>query len=99
MSTIQTLPAPVISTTASSDNRWRRERSAFQQLLPRLLEDSAGKFVAIHDGQVVAYGDDKIEVAQRAYSQCGYAPIYVGHVVAEPTTPIRIATPRSAARL
>ena len=97
MSTIQTMPAPVVSLPANSNERWRRERLAFQQLLPRLLEDSAGKFVAIHEGQVVVCGDDKISVAQQAYSLCGYVPIYVGHVSAEPQMLIRIPTPRLAA--
>lgn len=98
MSTIQTLPAPLVPAPKISDDRWRRERSAFQQLLPQLLNESPGKFVAIHGGQVVACGDNKIEVAQQAYSQCGYIPIYVGHVSTEPQKPVRIPTPRSAVR-
>lgn len=98
MGTIQTLPAPDVAPLATSNEQWRHDRAEFQRLLPRLLKDSAGKFVAVHDGQIVACGDDKIVVAQQAYSQCGYVPIYVGHVVAEPPSPIRMPTPRSVAR-
>lgn len=99
MSATQTLPAPVVSPPLAADERWRQERSAFQRLLPKLLEDSAGQFVAIHNGQVVARGDNKIGVAQQAYSRCGYVPIYVGQVTTSPPPVVRIPTPRSAARL
>ena len=99
MSTIQTLPAPLVSPPEISDDRWRRERSAFQRLLPQLLNESAGKYVAIHAGQVVACGDNKVDVAQQAYSQCGYVPIYVGHVSTEPQMRVRIPTPRTGVRL
>ena len=98
MSTFQTLPAPLVPAPKISDDQWRRERSTFQQLLPKLLTESPGKFVAIHAGQVVACGNNKIEVARQAYSQCGYVPIYVGHVSTEPQTYLRIPTPRHAAR-
>ncbi len=98
MSTIQTLPAPLVPAPKISDERWHRERSAFQQLLPQLLKESSGKFVAIYAGQVVACGDNKIEVAQQAYSQCGYVPIYVGHVSTELQSYLRMPTPRPAAR-
>lgn len=98
MSAIETLPAPNVSMPIVSDERWLRERSAFQKLLPGLLATSAGQFVAIHNGRVVASGGDKIRAAQQAYAQCGYVPIYVGHVVDKPLPISRIPTPRSAAR-
>lgn len=99
MSVTETLPAPAVLPPFAADERWRQERAAFQRLLPKLLEDSVGQFVAIHNGQVVARGADKIEVAQQAYSQCGYVPIYVGLVTTSPPPVVRIPTPRAAARL
>ena len=99
MNVIETLPAPDVSPPAMSDERWQHERSAFLKLLPSLLTTSAGGFVAIHNAQVVAIGDDKISVARQAYALCGYVPIYVGHVVEEPPSLVRIPTPRSAVRL
>ncbi|MBC7815395.1 MAG: hypothetical protein IAG10_00685 [Planctomycetaceae bacterium] len=99
MNIIETLPAPDVSPPIVSDERWFRERSAFLKLLPSLLTTSAGEFVAIHNERVVAKGDDKIRVARQAYAQCGYVPIYVGHVVDEPPPLVRIPTPRFAVRL
>lgn len=99
MNVIETLPAPDVSHPSVSDERWHRERSAFLKLLPSLLKTSAGDFVAIHNEQVVAKGDDKISVAREAYALCGYVPIYVGHVVDEQSPLVRIPTPRSVVRL
>lgn len=98
MNTIETLPPPEVSPLVVSDERWNRERQAFRRLLPNLLTTSAGQFAAVHDGQVVVMGDNKIAVARQAYAQCGYVPIFVGHVVEEPLPIVRIPTPRSAAR-
>ena len=98
MNTVETLPAPEVSPLVVSDERWNRERLAFRRLLPNLLTTSAGQFVAVHDEQVVVVGDDKIRVATQAYAQCGYVPIYVGHVVAPPPPVARIPTPRNAVR-
>ncbi len=97
MSAIETLPAPEVSPPVVSDERWRRERTAFAKLLPELLATSAGEFVAIHNEQVVTKGKNKIQVARQAYAQCGYVPIYVGHVVDELPSDVRIPTPRCVA--
>lgn len=54
-----------------------REHTAFQQLLPELLKQYPGQVVAMHNGQVVAVGQDRMEVWQRARQQLGDVPIYV----------------------
>ena len=53
------------------------EHRAFQQMLPALLKQYAGRVVAIHNGEIVAVGDDRMEVWQRARQQTNSAPIYV----------------------
>jgi Family of unknown function (DUF5678) len=54
-----------------------REHLAFQRLLPVLLKDHPGRVVAIHNGAIVAVGDDRMEVWQRARKATNGAPIYV----------------------
>jgi len=54
-----------------------REHQAFQQMLPALLKQYAGRVVAIHQGEIVAVGDERMEVWQRARQQTNGAPIYV----------------------
>jgi hypothetical protein len=92
MSSIEPLSAPVL--TPPPDDKWRREQRAFHRLLPELLQTHRGRFVAIHDEQVVESGNDKLEVARAAYARFGYVPIFVSRVTDQPISPIRISSPR-----
>ncbi len=92
MSTVEFRPAPVLP--APIDDKWRREQQAFRRLLPVLLQSHRDQYVAIHDGQVVGSGDDKLAVARHAYSRFGYIPIFVSRVTNEPLAPVRVPTPR-----
>ena len=88
------LPTPSISWPATSKGKWQREHDAFQKLRPQLLQTHQGKFVAIHEGRVVESGDDKIDVALRAYGSGGCVPIFVGLVTDQPALIERIPSPR-----
>jgi hypothetical protein len=88
----ETFAAPVLP--ARTGEKWRREQQAFCRLLPELLRSHAGQFVAIHEGRVVESGDDKPDVARRAYARFGYIPIFVSKVSAGPMAPVRLPTPR-----
>lgn len=92
MSQTKTHPAPILP--APIDDKWRREQRAFRTLLPDLLRLHRDQYVAIHEGQVVESGIDKLEVARRAYSRFGYVPIYVSRVSDEPIAPVRVPSPR-----
>lgn len=94
MSDKELLPAPEIERPRQHDPTWEREYRAFVQLKPSLLASHAGKYVAIHEGQVVDSGEDQVAVALRAYSKYGYVPIYVGLVSDEPQSVVRIPSPR-----
>lgn len=54
-----------------------REHAAFQQMLPELLKQYEGRVVALYKGQVVAVGDDRMEVWERARQQLGDVPVYI----------------------
>ena len=69
---------------ASPMSKWQLEQQAFQKLLPGLLATHQGLYVAVHNGQVVDSGDDKLAVAMRVLSKVGNVPIFVGLVSAEP---------------
>lgn len=58
MSKLDMLPPPVLP--VPPEDKWRREQRAFRQLLPELLKTHRGKYVAVHEGQVVGSGDDKL---------------------------------------
>ena len=61
-----------------------RERAAFLGLLPELLKTHRGKYVAVHEGRVVAEGDTRLEAAVAAHKTVGYVELYVGLVALPP---------------
>jgi hypothetical protein len=75
-----TLPAPVIDQTGPHLSKWEREYSAFGLMLPKLLTTHRGKFVAVHDGQVVDCGDDRLALALRVLTKVGNVAIHIGFV-------------------
>lgn len=94
MSSAEILPAPVVDTRGVLPTKWDREKAAFRALLPSLLDDHRGRYVAIHEGVVVASGDDQLRTAREAYAKFGYVPIYVGLVTDQPPPQLRVPTPR-----
>ncbi|HMF12518.1 MAG TPA: hypothetical protein VKE94_09440 [Gemmataceae bacterium] len=92
MNELASLPAPSLATPP--EDKWRREQRAFRQLLPNLLASHRGLYVAIHEGQVVESGADKLAVASAAYARFGYVPIFVSLVSDQPPPPVRIPSPR-----
>ena len=85
----ETLPAPVLEPLPPLD-KWERERLAFRRLLPELLPTYRGRYVAIHEGQVVDSDEALIPLAMRVYNRHGYVPIYMDLVTDQPRQPERI---------
>lgn len=89
MSELSILPAPIVNLTPPR-GKWEREFQAFQRLVPELLKTYRGKYVAIHDEQVVESGDDPIALIKQVHARIGYVPIHVDRVVEQPSPPHRI---------
>jgi hypothetical protein len=79
-----TLPAPAIERTTPPLTKWECEHQAFRRLLPRLLATHRGKYVAVHEGQVVDTGDEKLALALQVLAKVGNVAIHVGLVTEEP---------------
>jgi hypothetical protein len=93
--TTPTIYEVVLPTPAPTpETKFQKERRAFQALLPILLPTHRDKYVAIHNGEVVESGDDRISVVERAYDNYGYIPIYVGLVTDQPIPPVRLPSVR-----
>jgi hypothetical protein len=89
-------PPPALEWATPASSKWEREHRAFLKMLPTLLATHRGKYVAVHDGQVVDSDADKIALALRAYANHGYVPIYVGLVSDQPAAPERHPSFREA---
>ena len=79
-----TLPTAVVELPAPPQTKWQCEYAAFRRLLPQLLTTQRGQYVAIHDGQVVDSGADKLVLALRVLAKVGNMAIHVGLVTDEP---------------
>ena len=84
MSAPVTLPAPALEMPVPPRSKWEREYQAFRRLLPQLLATHRGRYVAIHDEQVVDSGDDRLALALRVLAKVGNVAIHVGLVTEEP---------------
>ena len=56
---------------------FEREVEAFETMKPDLMKQYAGKYVAIHEGEVVASGEDKFQVSQQVRDHLGQVIYYV----------------------
>jgi uncharacterized protein DUF5678 len=71
-----------------------REYDAFRAMLPELLKNHRGQYVAIHNGKVVANGASEVGTLNAASKSCGSPWSYVGLVTDEPQPLERIRGPR-----
>ena len=71
------LPAPELS-------KGEREYQAFLRMLPELLPRYRGRYVAVHEGQVVDADADDVALVRRVHARVGYVPLHVGLVTDRP---------------
>jgi hypothetical protein len=71
-------------------SKWGRERRAFLRLLPELRKSHFGKYVAIHEEQVVDSDEDELALASRVWQRHGYVPLHIERVADQPAPPVRI---------
>lgn len=90
MTKTDSFPPPIIPLPFQPRSKLEKEMAAFRQLLPELLNEYRGQFVAIHEEKMVANGPDLVSVAMAAYDRFGYQPIYVDLVTEERMPPVRV---------
>ena len=66
------------------------ELAHFERLKPQLLQQYPGRFVAIYQGEVVAVGDNKMDVLAMAEETIGNVPFCVSQVTADGPRRVRI---------
>ncbi|MDQ3247631.1 MAG: DUF5678 domain-containing protein [Chloroflexota bacterium] len=75
----------------STPPEFAQEVAAFERLKPELLKKYPQRVVAIHQGQVVAVGDNRMDVLGILLDRLGPVPCYIEWV--EQETPRRVRMP------
>ena len=76
----KSIPAIEVNLAEQPLAKGKREYAAFLRLLPTLLPEYKGKYIAIHDEQVIDSDVNDIALVQRVHARIGYVPIHVGLV-------------------
>jgi hypothetical protein len=90
----QIAPSPGVDPDSSLLDR---ERAAFRRLLPDLLRDHQGEWVAIVDGQPVEFGPDFATVIVHVRQRYGQRAVYVQEILESPRV-YKIESPRLVRR-
>ena len=76
---------------------WReqleQEIAAYEAMHARLWQELPGMWVAIHKGELVDHGRDKVELYRRVRDLFGRKPVLLREVKAEATEDIWLRTP------
>ena len=71
-----------------------REMKAFEAMRDELLNEYDGKYVAIHEGEVVGVGEELSTLHNQIYYAMGSVPVLFERVTTEPKREIVIRSPR-----
>lgn len=74
----------------AAEESLEQEAAAFAALKPELLKQYPDQYVAIYQGQVVGYGDNRLALVKEVYGQFGEVPCYVEKVSLSPLRRVRI---------
>jgi murein tripeptide amidase MpaA len=77
-----------LTTKRPEENQFLQNERFFLQIKRTLLKSSkyCGKFVAVYDGKIVSFDENRVKLAIRVYNSLGYVPIYIGKVEREKET-------------
>jgi hypothetical protein len=81
---VAALPPPAVPWPPPPRTKWEREYQAFLRLLPELLQTERGRYVAIHEGQVIDRDSDEMALITRVLARLGNVDIHVGLVTDQP---------------
>ncbi len=88
----QKTPAP--SEPKQQMQNFEAEVAHFERLKPQLLQQYPGRFVAIYHGEVVAVGDDKMDVLATVQATYGDVACHITQVTENGPRRVRMLSPR-----
>jgi len=94
---VQVFEAPQLPIPQIIDDPWLRDEQAFFYKLPELLKTLRGKWVAIHNGDVVEIGDSVRSVLLRVRERFPKTEVYI-QLVDEKLPVVKTRSPRNGLR-
>jgi hypothetical protein len=94
---VQVFEAPQLPIHKIEDDPWLRDEQAFFFMLPELLKTLRGKWVAVHNGQVIDVGDSVRDVLLRVRERFPRTEAYI-QLVDENLPVIKMRSPRKGWR-
>ncbi len=94
---VQVFDAPQLPIPKVEDDPWLRDERAFFLMLPELLKTLRGKWVAVHNGQVVDVGDSVRGVLLRVRERFPKTEVYI-QLVDENLPVVKMRSPRRGRR-
>lgn len=94
---VQVFEAPQLPIPKVEDDPWLRGQRAFFLMLPELLKTLRGKWVAVHNGEVVEVGDSVRSVLLRVRERFPRTEMYIQHVD-ENLPVVKMRSPRRGLR-
>ena len=94
---VQVFEAPQLHFPKVEDDPWRRDEQAFFQKLPELLKTFRGKWIAIHNGEVVEVGDTRRQVLLQFLEKFPNDEVYI-QLVDEEIPMLKMYSPRKRLR-
>jgi hypothetical protein len=71
-----------LNTKPYEETKFLRNKRFFDGIKTELLKSSryCGKFIAVYDGKIVGYDENRVKLAIKVYDKLGYVPVYIGKV-------------------
>ncbi len=88
------LPAATPAPHTERTQAFEAELAHFERLKPQLLQQYPDRFVAIYQGQVIAIGDDKMDLLATVQAEYGDVACYIGQVTEKGLRRVRMLSPR-----
>lgn len=78
------------SETSEITEAFEQEVAAFERMRAALLEEYAGLYVAIYQGEVIASGDEKLALLEHVREQFGHIVCYIEKVSVDSPRTVRM---------
>jgi len=71
-----------------------REQQAYKSQHRQILEKHAGNYIALHQGEIVDYDEDRVAISKRVRAKYGNEPVLITKVLEQEYQKVLLRSPR-----